>query len=416
MKRVFLVLIAIIGLENTLISQPAYPPPTGVYCSCGPTTGTGNGSVDPAIAAKPFVKGILVRVTWDLMEPTDDNYNWSLIDGQIAAANYYNKKISLGVGCGIHIPQWVFSAGAQRLVSSVPFADTLAVPWDLTFLNKWTDFITAFGNRYQNDTTIQLIYMTASTGNGFEMQLPFVTTPTLTSVGYTDTQMISSWKTIINAFNIAFPNHYLTNDFHPVNGSNAIADSVYNYAVSTIGKRYGASGWWWTQHNTIVYPSQYAILQNSAVNCIFTGIQMAYSGTKDTAVFGAGGMPAALQLAIDNDVYYWEIWNQDILNPEFEELLTEATSGKAVSISQSLTDNKHINAYPNPVRNYLNIELSEENSFVEVMDWTGRSVFFKPNCSGRIQVDCSRFPGGIYLIRSRKVNGPSLCQKVIISK
>ncbi len=181
----------------TLFAQ-TFPPPSGVYCSCGPTMGFGNGSVDPAVAVKPFVKGILVRVGWDLVEPADNNYNWVLIDGQIAAANAYGKKISLGIGCGIHIPQWVFTSGAQRLVSSVPFNDTIAVPWNTTFLNKWTDFITTLGNHYQNDTTISLVYMTSSTGNGFEMQLPFATTPTLLAVGYTDTKMINSWKTVIN--------------------------------------------------------------------------------------------------------------------------------------------------------------------------------------------------------------------------
>lgn len=202
----------------------------------------------------------------------------------------------------------------------MPISDTIAVPWDNTFLTKWTDFIAALGARYKNDTTIQLVYITNSTANGFEMQLPFVSNPTLTAAGYTDTKMIQSWKTVIDAYNTAFPNHYLSNDFHPVNSSNAVADSVYAYAQLKMGPRYGANAWWWTQKNTTVYPSQYSILTNSANNNSFTGVQFAYSGTTDSAQFGMGGMPAAMQLAVTSKICYWELWNQDILNSKFDSL------------------------------------------------------------------------------------------------
>jgi len=86
--------------------------------------------------------------------------------------------------------------------------------------------------------------------------LPFDPTPSYTSIAYTDQKVIDSWKEVIDAFNSSFPNHYLTNDFHPVNQSNIVADSIYAYAKLNIGSRYGANGWWWTQNNTSVYPSQ----------------------------------------------------------------------------------------------------------------------------------------------------------------
>jgi len=79
------------------------------------------------------------------------------------------------------------------------------------------------------------------------MQLPFDPTPSYTSIAYTDQKVIDSWKEVIDAFNSSFPNHYLTNDFHPVNQSNIVADSIYAYAKLNIGSRYGANGWWWTQ-------------------------------------------------------------------------------------------------------------------------------------------------------------------------
>lgn len=327
MKLIFRVIfwgLSFLVSINSINAQPNYPPPTGVWCSCPPTTGVGSGSVVPAVASKPYVKGILVRVAWKDIETSDNVYNWSLIDNQIAAAQSFDKKISLAVGGGPNSPSWLYSLGAQSISYTVPFSGTIPIPWDATFLSKWTEFIAVLGNRYANNTTIRLVYVTNSSGNGFEMQLPFNPTPSYATIGYSDQRVIDSWKQVVDTFDSSFPNHYLTNDFHPVNNSNAVADSIYAYAQLQIGNRYGANGWWWTQNNTLVYPSQYSILQNSTTSNQFTGIQMAYSGILSPGSFGTGGMPTALNLAISNNICYWEIWNNDITNGSFDTLLSNA--------------------------------------------------------------------------------------------
>lgn len=373
---------------------PAYRPPFGVYCSCGPTTGVGSGSVAPAIAAKPFVQGILVRVGWQLLEPQEGQYNWSLLDGQLNAARSYGKKVSLGIGCGIAIPQWVFDAGAKRLLTSVPYADTIAVPWDPVFLTEWSNFIAALGKRYDPDTSIVLVYMTSSTGNGYEMQLPFVTNPTLAAAGYSDPNMISSWETVVDAFGTAFPSHYLSNDFHPVNGSNTVADAVYAYAAQTLGNRYGASAWWWTQKNTTVYPAQYALLQQSAQSGLFTGVQMAYNGTNDSASFGPGGMPGALQLAINLGVCYWEIWNQDILNPNFENLLSQADCSGVTAVHADPALNR-VSVYPNPTPDFLNIDTELTPGRIRVFDANGSVRLVE---GGLNRLDLRALQAGCYIV------------------
>lgn len=380
-----------------LAAQIISPPPTGIFCSCGPTTGVGPGSVNPTIASKPFVKGILVRVGWQLMEPSDNQYNWSLIDEQIAAAQSFGKKISLAIGSGISIPQWVLNAGTQSLVTSVPFNDTIAVPWDSIYLDQWTEFISALGNRYQNDTTIVLVYMTHSTSNGYEMQLPFVTTPSLQAAGYTDAKMIQSWKTVINAFNMAFPNHYLTNDFHPVNGSNAVGDSVYAHAVEVMGDRYGASAWWWTQKNTNVYPAQYTILQNSATNNPFSGVQMAYNGTNDSTAFGPGGMPVALELAISHGVCYWEIWNQDILNSAFTDLLESATCSQVSATEAVQKRAEEPFLYPNPTSGMLHLGTNNSGSSkIQILSLQGEVVL---QINDTLSCDLSGLAAGCYIAK-----------------
>jgi hypothetical protein len=368
---IFTTLVQWVGL-TTMQAQPNYPAPTGVWCSCPPTTSTGSISVMPAVATKPYVDGILVRVAWKDLETADNTYNWALIDSQITAAQTYGKKIALAVGGGPNSPTWLFNQGAQSLSFTIPFSGTIPIPWDTIFLTKWTEFITALGNRYADDTTIQLVYLTHSTSNGFEMQLPFNPTPSYTSISYTDQKVIDSWKQIIDTYNTAFPNHYLTNDFHPVNSSNTIADSVYAYANLTIGNRYGANAWWWTQNNTTVYPSQYAILQDSSTTNQFTGIQMAQSGTDSPDSFGAGGLPTALNLAISNHICYWEIWNSDIIDGSFDTLFTDAACSP-LDDSQILTNNL-FKVYPNPSNGIFTIESALEIQEIELVNAMGQTI------------------------------------------
>lgn len=398
-----LLLFFCISYSYTVLAQPSFPPPSGVYCSCGPTTGNGYGSVNPNIAAKPFVKGILVRIGWEILEPADNIYNWALIDTQINRAKQYGKKVSLGIGNGIQAPQWLFNSGAQRLIATAPFNDTLPIPWDAIYLGKWKELIADIGNRYKNDTTINLVYITNATGNGYEMQLPQNTTPTLAAAGYTDSLMTYSWKESIDAFSAAFPNHYLSNDFHPVNNSDAVADSVYAYAQTTIGSRYGAGAWWWTQKNTTVYPAQYNIMKHSSANNYFSTVQFAKSGTSDSASFGPGGMPGAMQLAVNDGICYWEIWNNDILNPQFDSLLSNI-SCNYVSVSEA-PQKAVANIFPNPTNGVVNISLTNTPAEIIITNISGKVVSKTSTSTKQITVNLAGQSKGIYFIQIRSSKG-----------
>ncbi len=303
--------------SSALRAQPTYPVPNGVYCSCGPTMATGQGSVDPAIAAKPFVRGILVRVAWSLLEPEDNAFNFQQLDAQLERARTYGKKVALSVVNGPSCPAWLYTKGAAHVMVGAPYNDTIPYPWDSVYLAEWRALVAEVGRRYANDTTITIVHMTNSSANGFEFFLNPTGLFDWNTVGYSDAKMIASWKAVVDAFGAAFPNHYLDNDFHPVfltaNSSNVPSDSVFEYAARTLGMRYGAFSSWWSQKNTTSYAAQYADLLTSA-RSTFATVQFAYNGTRDSAAFGPGGMPGALQRAIDDGICYWEIWNQDILN------------------------------------------------------------------------------------------------------
>lgn len=418
-KRNFIKLffgLAFFVLFHSISAQPNYAAPTGVWCSCPPTTGVGDGSVIPAVATKSYVKGILVRVAWKDIETVDNSYNWTLIDNQIAAAELYGKKIALAIGGGPNSPNWLFLQGAQSISYSIPFTGTIPVPWDSIFLNKWKEFIVELGKRYASNTTIELVYITNSSANGFEMQLPFNPTPSYVTIAYTDQKVIDSWKQIINFFNSSFPNHYLTNDFHPVNSSTTVADDIYAYAKLNVGNRYGANGWWWTQNNINVYPSQYAILQNSSATNQFTGIQMAYSGSTSSSSFGTGGMPTALSLAVSNNICYWEIWNDDITNGSFDSLLSTIICS-SLGVEEKKQDND-LTVFPNPSQGLCTIEIKKHKiQHIEVANAIGQVIYKKEGVLNNLyQLDLRSMNSGVYVLKITTDKKVVWFKKIIIKK
>lgn len=414
MKQLLLCLL-LCNAALQLMAQPNYPVPTGVYCSCGPTFATGTGSVDPIIAQKDFVKGILVRVGWNVMEPTNNSYNWAVLDTQIYRARNYGKKVALGFVNGPSAPQWLYNLGAQRAIIGAPFNDTIPYPWDSTYLAQWEDFIAAMGNHYANDTTITLIHMTNATANGFEFFLNPTSLFNWANVGYTDDKMIQSWKRVVNSFKNAFPNHYLDNDFHPIfltpNSSNIPSDSIYLYATQTLGSQYGAFSSWWSQNNTNTYATQYADLVNSANNT-FATVQLAYNGTTDSASFGVGGLPAAMQLAVSQNICYWEVWNQDILNPDFDSTLSNITCLNT-GITEDNIINNTFNIYPNPATNYITIDNMQGGTII-IQNMLGKCMYSNKTTAENLTIPIDRWAAGLYIV-SIKNNSTITTKKLVKS-
>ncbi|HVZ38651.1 MAG TPA: T9SS type A sorting domain-containing protein [Candidatus Kapabacteria bacterium] len=407
--------LLLLGGHLRLHAQPNYPVPSGVYCSCGPTNATGPGSVDPAIASRPYVRGILVRIGWNLVEPQDGAYNWAQLDTQIARACSYGKKVALAVVNGPSAPAWLYAAGARYAVVGAPFNDTIPYPWDPVYLARWGDLIAHLGARYDGDTTVTLVHMTNATANGFEFFLSPTAAFNWNAAGYSDMKVIDSWKQVIDAFNAAFPNHYLDNDFHPVfltaSSSTVPGDSVYAYARRTVGGRYGAFSSWWSQKNTSAYPAQYADLVGSA-RSTFATVQFAYNGTSDSAAFGAGGMPGALRLAIEDGICYWELWNQDILNPKFDSLLATATCTTTGGIEPPSPGVLHPVFNPDPSSGSLFIHwgaIPGEPVEVSIVDLLGRVVFHATAERGAMEahIDISGLTRGTYVVRVAVPGGRS---------
>ncbi|MFG0317104.1 MAG: beta-galactosidase [Planctomycetota bacterium JB042] len=297
--------------------------PRGVYCSCPPTSSQSN-SVIPSVAAMPFVEGILVRVSWEDVEPQPGVYDFSLVDGQLALAGQHGVRVALAVVQGSHTPAWLPIQGAQMI--QYVFAGqlrTVAVPWDPIYLAAWQNLIAALGAKYANDTTISIVHMTHATHNGFEMQLPIGAESTYVAAGYTPSVYTQSWHTVIGACAAAVPHHVLDVDVHPVFGSDVVAQNVVAYAKGALGPRFGALGAWWTEHNANdVYPGMFTELKGMFPDGYAT-VQVAQSVTNNPAAFGPDGLRGTLDLALASGIRYAEVWNADLLNPTLATDLTE---------------------------------------------------------------------------------------------
>jgi hypothetical protein len=302
--------------------------PTGIYCSCGSTTPT-KVSLAANIAPLRFVSGVLVRALWSDLEPSEDQYDWGFLDNELAAAQSDGKRVTLAILNGPSAPAWLSAKGAAFFTSTSGATPvTLPVPWDPIYLPAWTSFVKALGAHYQNNPAIALIHMTNSTGNGFEMWLPFATADVANwqKIGYTPDLEIASWETVIDAFRAAFPATLLDVEVHPILNSNQVAQSVVDYGYSTMGSRFGVFASWWSRHNgTDVYPGMYALIQRG-VAASYANVQMVQS-QKLTPSFD---LSDAIAFARSTGIRYMEVWNADLTDTDFATLLISTAASLAV--------------------------------------------------------------------------------------
>ncbi len=98
--------------------------------------------ISPDIPARPEVAGLFLRYAWSDLQPTATTWDWSLLDGDFAAAKANGKGVILAIGAGDATPAWVFKAGggtAQGVDFTIVAGGgaaancnpmTIPLPWD----------------------------------------------------------------------------------------------------------------------------------------------------------------------------------------------------------------------------------------------------------------------------------------------
>jgi hypothetical protein len=175
--------VVLLLLTASLSRAQAIPQTTGIF-SINPGASaslSSTGTISPSILARPYVKGILVRFGWSDIEATEGVYNWSVIDGLLSLAAASGKQITLGVMAGYMTPSWVYADGAQpfNFVWDVPTfgpalcsVQSIPIPWDPMFLEKWQAFVQAMGERYSANPTLVSVMLYGLNFRSVETSLP----------------------------------------------------------------------------------------------------------------------------------------------------------------------------------------------------------------------------------------------------
>jgi len=161
-----------------------------------------------------------MRYDWSSIEPSEGQYNWSIIDNDLNAWVAQGKQFAFGVmnanssdALQYVTPHWVFADGAAS-VRCTAFDDTTGKTgiqyeptWnDPIFLQKVRDFLTALARRYDNNPHIAYIDV-RSYGNwgeqhvyGITPSIPLVAADVQTHIqmyrnAFQHTQIIAPWGT-----------------------------------------------------------------------------------------------------------------------------------------------------------------------------------------------------------------------------
>jgi PKD repeat protein len=304
---------------------------TGVF-----SIGISDSGIDPGALANANVDGVLLRTEWNVVEPTAGTYNWSYLDGQVAAAAASGKKVSLVVKPGANTPTWVYAGGAVSFSYTDPKSGlpaAMPLPWDPVFLADWTQFIQALGVRYGSWAALTQVKVTGINMSSEETNLPNTSTDTTDwqAAGYTRVKVENAWQTIADAYSQAFPEVKIAlivvpNAFPPIDDNGNIFYSsgggdpaLSNYLINLGISRYGQQ--FIVQNNGL---SDYWISSQviGAASQVTTGYQMLYWVTNDNTYRMDSGTPIDIATELQNAVtsgvnggaLFLEIYQTDILN------------------------------------------------------------------------------------------------------
>lgn len=191
------------------------PPPPVVTPPATPTGFQGifafNTGNSAAMATNPNIAGTELAYYWSQLEPTQGQYNWSLIDTDMKPWVDNGKQVTLRVKTAgwtkwqppysqKGTPQWVYDQGVKFVTAN----DGAIKPqyWNMDFLNALSDFVQAFAARYNGNANILAIEI--AVGDGGETK-PDTTKDSnvlsrWTAIGYTDANWWGAIQGIISMY------------------------------------------------------------------------------------------------------------------------------------------------------------------------------------------------------------------------
>jgi hypothetical protein len=161
------------------------------------------------------------------VNPSEDQYDWSYFDTEIAKAKNAGKKVLIRVqDGGKSLPDWVRAASEAAGEPTFSFYETAAqgggvvtepVFWAPTLLAKKAKLVAAFGARYNSNPTVAIVTCQFAGARNDDWNVPHGTsvdgipptgstgTSRWLAAGYTTAKMVAAGHRVVNNTMAAFP-------------------------------------------------------------------------------------------------------------------------------------------------------------------------------------------------------------------
>lgn len=325
--------------------SPKFPP--GIYW-----LGPREQPVPEAILRNSLVRGVALRMRWQDIESREGSYNWSYFDEQIKRAAQSGKAVSVRVASGgRNTPEWVmklpgvekFSFTDRNPYHKETIGEELTVPifWNQAYLEKKKQFIQAWGARYGTSPYVVSVDMACANARTNDWNVPAHTEQEIglwRKLGYTPEKLIAACKEILDVTMASFPDKVVILAISGIKldkPQSRVPQTILDYAYARYPGRFMA-----IQANfSAKTPDPRQAGLPGIARLLFehrphTGAQMLWGASQDPTFRMNGGKERdrkeifrqAMQTALNYGVSFLEVYQQDLLNPEFAEIISSAAA------------------------------------------------------------------------------------------
>lgn len=173
------------------------------------------------IMALDYVDGFHVQLFWKNFEPTNDSYDYTILDDCVSAAAAAGKKVSVALCACYYSPQWLFNglSDVAKFTYTHPHPAvgtiTTFIPWNNNYKLHLNDAIQEIADNY--DELLDYVTVTGpSSLYGVEVNFPLLSIDAANSnkLAFTRQKFEDEWKESIDFFAEAFTNSMLGLSMH----------------------------------------------------------------------------------------------------------------------------------------------------------------------------------------------------------
>lgn len=298
-----------------------------------------------AVFDNTSIAGVALRVEWKDIEPTENQFDWQLLDQVFGQASKSNKFVVLILVPGFGTPTWALQGAATATFARQYGADAgtqadLPLPWDSTYLSRWFVFLQHVADRYGTNDAFQMIAAAGPTSVSAEMSLPNSDSDLAQwmKLGYTPDKYVAAWSRAFDEYARIFPRQFFSLALYPglrigdKSTRDGSQDVTTRQRVVDEGLKHSDRFALQTSGLTSGRDANAGFdLVASNSGKIVTGFQLSTSATKRPGDMGDAADPVhalslTLQRGIEAHVDFLEVYEPDVVNPAMQDVLRSTAS------------------------------------------------------------------------------------------